>query len=315
MRLVKNTQVVLLAAALVWAAPAAAEPCGDVAQEGYCDGNKRIYCNANELQTEDCAQCCGWDGNNYDCKESCPDTCVEECLEGLGVFGCSLHNTHAWTCYMGDDGCTKREYVKCAENEVCDEAGSHKCVDKSLVNLCGGVPETGKCVSGTFKKCVAGAIQEDDCAGQGKSCVDGLGCSGDCPLECADGEKGCGDNGQAWSCQADPVTNCLVRASKNCGAKLCYEGDCKYKQEIDELEAAKNAEPEPEPDLGAVAEPPPTNNGGCYLGAGLGETIGETAVCTLATLLGFILFLSIARRREPARRRRREGKASQPLQR
>lgn len=289
--------------ALLLLAPlAAAEPCGDVALEGQCNGKTRLYCNADELRIEECAECCGWDGNNFDCLEQCPaeGECIEECLEGTDVFGCSLHNTHEWTCASGADGCTDRNYVKCGPDQICDEAGTHKCRNKSEVNLCGGIPEVGKCDAGVFKKCVAGAIETDDCKAKGQSCVETVGCSADCPFECLDGESGCGGAAEAWSCVADPSTGCFVQASKKCGAKACYEGKCRFQAEIDELEAQKAAEAQD--DLGSVAEPEAavSSDTGCQ--AGYGHPMLEGTLIVLATLMGFILFSRIARRRDPRRR-------------
>lgn len=302
--------------ALLVAGPAGAEPCGDVPLEGRCDGQTRTRCDTAALQTEECAGCCAWDGNSYDCLQDCPPEgeCEDECLGGPEVFGCSQLATHQWRCTVGTDGCTDRVFEKCADGEICDEADTKKCRPVSEVDLCGGVPASGKCQGGVFSKCVAGALEKEDCAADGKSCVDGAGCTGDCPAACADGESGCNDAAQAWICTLDEVTGCFVRAAKNCGAKQCWEGKCLFPAQVEERRAARAAEAGEDASGGdaaaapesEAAAPASSDGGGCVQSRDMAA--GEGAMVTLATLLGFLLFLTIARRQAPGPRRGRDRK-------
>ena len=291
-------RIALLVSGLLLLTPASAlaEPCGDIALEGLCEGSTRLYCNADELRTEDCSEnsrapCCGWTGTKYDCR-SCSETCVEECLNGLNVFGCSLLNTHEWTCVLGDDGCTKRAYVACADGQICDEAGSHKCVDISSINLCGGISETGTCDGNIAKKCVDGQVQETDCAALGQSCLVGS-CTADCPVACVEGQTGCLQSGQQWSCVQDPTTGCLVQAPKNCGAKICHEGQCKYTHEIESPPPVEEAGE----DVAPTVSTPSDSGAGCSIQA-RGADFMETTLALLVTVAGLLFFLHTARRRE-----------------
>ncbi|HIA00345.1 MAG TPA: hypothetical protein EYN66_00250, partial [Myxococcales bacterium] len=248
---------------MLLAGAALAEPCGDVAQEGMCQGNELRYCNAGELQVKQCDECCNWGGNKYKCLKDCPapGECVTECNDP-SVFGCSLQNTHEWTCVTGDDGCVKRIYTLCPSGQICDESTTHKCTDISQVDLCGGVPGDGVCHGAVHKQCVDGQIVATDCAEQGQSCLKS-GCTSDCPVACLSGEMGCNSSSKAWSCVQDPLNGCWTQASKNCGAKTCVEGICEF--------------PPPDegpPDMGPseVVEPPPeddgssgSSSGGCFV--------------------------------------------------
>lgn len=298
---------------LAAAASAYAEPCGDVSFEGKCDGNTRVYCNADELRTEECEQCCGWDGNGFDCLGTCPAAgeCIEECLDGVDVFGCSLLNTHEWTCENGANGCTNRIYVKCGPDQICDEAGSHKCTAISEVDLCGGISEDGKCDGNVAKICVGGQVQTTDCGDTGQSCHSGK-CVADCPIACLAGESGCADNGQAWSCQEDRATGCMVKASKNCGVKVCHEGKCVFASELEaEGEGGDAGSNVAEGAAVVDAGPAPVeeSSGGCTVGR-RAEGLGEMGLIILVTLLGFLLFLTIARRRSGRRGRHGGGQGA-----
>ncbi len=304
--------------ALLFSATASAQECGDVAQEGRCDGTTRVWCNSDVLITEECSECCGWDGNGFDCLDQCPGPgeCIDECLEGTAVFGCSLHNTHEWTCSDGADGCTKRTYVKCGPDEICDEAVSHKCRDKSEVDLCGGVSAEGKCDGLLFKQCVAGEVQVDDCAAKGQTCIDAVGCSADCVVECVAGESGCESEFEAWDCTQDVITGCQIKVFKSCGAKKCYEGRCRTLSEIEELEnadtdtgdddAADTADDATD-ETDEAAPPADSGSDGCAFNGVKGD-LGDMGMTTLATILGLIVFMLLAHRR----RRRRTDQADPP---
>ena len=121
-----------------------------------------------------------------------------------------------------------------------------------------------------------------DCSGASKMLLGGVG------------------EGEAWSCVSDAVTGCLVKASKNCGAKLCYEGKCLFESEIP---AAEPVEPDEDAGSGLTA-PADASSGGCLMSHERGGSIGESTLTILATLLGFILAMMICRRRGQARRSR-----------
>ena len=284
------------------AVPAQAEPCGDVSLEGQCADNVRTYCNADELKTETCESCCGWNGKEFECLDVCPadGECIEECLGGTDVFGCSLMNTHEWTCVIGADGCTDRVYVTCGEGQICDEAVSHKCTPIEQVDLCGGIPASGICSSGVFKKCVNNQVESTDCSANGQTCLVGQGCSSDCSVDCLDGEAGCNPDGKAWICTENPITGCFEKAAKSCGAKVCHEGVCYFLKDV-----PKDDDPTAEPEAVEASDSPTApeeesesaSSGGCvYLGND--HSVGEATLITLVTLLGVVLLLAIARRRE-----------------
>ena len=284
--------------AFLLAAPAQAllpiEPCGDIPGEGICEGNVRKWCNKDQLQTETCAKCCTWAGAQYKCLETCPEpgACVDECLESTDVFGCSLQNTHEWTCEKGADGCIHRIFKKCATGQICDESTTHKCTDLGQVDLCAGISADGLCKGSVFKQCVGGALQTTDCAEAGQACSKG-GCTSSCPIECLEGEQGCNASGQAWSCAENPANGCYIKVAKGCGIKTCIDGECVMPVEESPEPAQVDAGP-----VAAEPAPPPiaTSPGGCLVSPAA-ETIGECSVAILATLLGVLIFLSMARRK------------------
>lgn len=277
---------------------AIAAPCGDVALEGRCDGTTRQYCNAGELQSEECATCCGWDGDRYDCLGSCPEdgSCIEECLEGVDVFGCSLMNTHEWTCSIGAEGCTVRTFVACGEGQICDESSSNACRPVSEVDLCSGISSEGECKGGIFKQCVNGQLVNTDCALLGQECT-AVGCA-DCTNQCKLDEVGCESTGKAWTCVPSAFTGCLERAAKNCsGGKVCYEGKCMYADEIPRIAEPEVSElNEVEPVETPVPEEVAATS--CQTSGFAPDTTRDGFLAVISTILGFLFFMRFARRRD-----------------
>ena len=298
-RKTSTTNLATLFFGLVITSTASAAPCGDVALEGQCNGSVREYCNAGELQSEACEACCGWDGDRYDCIEACPSNgdCIEECLDGVNVFGCSLLNTHEWTCEKGPAGCTVRVFSMCSPGEICDESSTNACRPTSEVDLCSGIGASGECKGSIFKRCIDGQLVSTDCSGQGKACTS-TGCA-NCSDECIAGDTGCESSGKSWDCVPSAVTNCLVRVAKNCsGGKQCFDGRCVYVDDMPQNEA----EPSVIMDAGslnAVADPAAeAATSGCQTSGWAPDTMRDGLLAVMSTLLGFLLFTRIARRRD-----------------
>ncbi len=275
------------------AAHAAAAPCGEVSQEGRCAGKTRTWCHSGVLETETCAACCGFDGGQYKCVDPCPTGCVPECKK-TNEFGCSLQNTHAYTCEADAAGCITRKYVACGETQICDESGTHTCVDKSTVDLCGGVPTDGVCVGTVHKQCVNNQIVTTDCGAASKACATS-GCTSSCPVACLSGEKGCDPDGQAWTCDPNVVNGCYEKVKKKCGLKVCFEGDCVDKaslvEPVVEPVAAEPTVAEPAPSV-----PPAESKSGCLI-SNVDRGFGATALTLGATMLGLLLVGLLSRRR------------------
>jgi hypothetical protein len=272
---------------------AAAEPCGDIAQEGMCVGKELLYCNAGVLQTKECNTCCEWGGNKYKCLEDCAAAgkCVDECLTPE-VYGCSLMNTHEWICATGDDGCVKRLFTQCADGEICDESTTHGCTDISNVDLCGPLRGEGICDGYLHKQCVNKKIVTTDCSELGWSCTKS-GCTADCPMDCLDGDIGCNSASEAWSCIRDPKTHCWTQAAKKCGTKTCIEGICQFPPPD---EGPEDLGPVGAEELEPVQEPDESSGGGCFLSPAKVSS-SEASLLLLSTLLGVLFFLPFVQRK------------------
>gem|GEM_PF-6099122 len=282
----RNPMIIAACLILSWTSCAfASGPCGDVAIEGYCDGGTRVYCNGADVVTEICAACCGWTGQKYNCLELCPapGECVDECND-TGLFGCSLENTHEWTCSEGENGCTVRTFIACEADEICDESSTHKCVIQGSVDVCGVIPTHGICHGTVFKQCVNGQVVQTNCELLGQQCGP-AGCN-DCIDVCEEGSAKCVSGNKAQSCV--DLNGCLQwSGAKNCGIKACVEGQC---VEVvpdtgsDDLGTGEVIEPPPAP------EPAPkASSGGCIMGLSPDGMV-EASLILLATLLGLILF-------------------------
>ena len=273
-------------------------PCGGIALEGQCDGKTREYCSASTLQTEECTDCCGWDGQRYACLTECPapGECIDECLEGPDVFGCSLMNTHEWTCVEDASGCIVREYVACAEGYICDESTTSTCRSASDVDQCSGITSAGECKGTIFKQCVDGQLVSTDCGALGQACGP-TGCS-QCTDECEVGAVGCESVGAAWSCVTSALTGCLERVAKNCsGGKQCWEGECVYelpvRTEAEDTGEAVGVDAESRVDAPIAA----ASDTGCATSGFAPDSMRDGLLAVISTLLGFLLFIRIARRR------------------
>ncbi|HIA01441.1 MAG TPA: hypothetical protein EYN66_05955 [Myxococcales bacterium] len=289
----------LLCIAVLLPSVVMAEPCGDLAQEGMCMGKELRYCNAGELQVKQCPSCCNWGGNKYKCLEDCPANgeCVNECNDP-SVFGCSLMNTHEWTCVIGDDDCVKRIYTVCPDGQICDESTTHKCTDISNVDLCGGVPKAGVCHGSVHKQCINGQIVSKDCAEEGRSCLKS-GCTSDCPVACLSGETGCNSSSKAWSCIQDPVSGCWEKGVKSCGVKTCVDGICIVPTPDEGPDDLGDEGPE---DLGMVESvveesiAPPSRSSGCFVATR--NVSGRDGIfLLLASLLGLLIFVTSVRKK------------------
>ena|GEM_PF-2536501 len=104
------------------------DPCEGIDAKGKCDGNKAIYCDANELKTDTCTdaqECKADDAGNFRCVAKAPvdpDACGDvdkkgSCKEGKAV-------------YCGDDN--KLHTDECTDAQECkaDDAGNFRCVAK-----------------------------------------------------------------------------------------------------------------------------------------------------------------------------------------
>jgi len=262
--------------------------CGDVAIEGYCDGNTRHYCNTAEVVTEECESCCGWNGARYDCLTDCPlpGECVDECND-VSKFGCSLENTHEWTCAVGANGCTTRTYTACGPDQICDESTTHQCAAKTNINVCGPIPSYGICQGNVFKQCVNGEIVQTDCGAQGLQCGPS-GCA-DCVDVCEEGTAKCLAGNKQSSCVT--FNGCFQwSGAKSCGIKTCVDGQCivPAKTPDEGVDAGSTAEVTVEPPPG-VSNNSSSSSGGCIMGLTNAGML-DGSLMLLATILGLILF-------------------------
>jgi len=285
---IRSISAVVGCLALLSAAGEVRSACGDVAIEGYCDGNTRIYCNTADVVSEECEVCCGWNGARYDCLTDCPapGECVDECND-VNLFGCSLENTHEWTCAVAADGCTHYTYVACADDQICDESTTHQCAAKSNVNVCGSIPTHGVCHGNVFKQCVDGQIVQTDCDAQGLQCGPS-GCA-DCVDVCEEGTAKCVSGNKQSSCV--PFNGCFQwSGAKSCGVKTCVDGECIVPSTTTD-DAGSDAGTAVE--MTDVAPPPTTttskSSGGCVMGLTNAGML-EGSLLLLATILGLILF-------------------------
>ena len=111
--------------------PPNSDGCGDVAWEGFCDGDTLWYCDVTgQLHIQACpsAHCCRWVESEaiYTCVP--PNECAGCSIDCKpGEKGCTANLTHRWFCGQGDD-------------DACLEPKIKPCLDGSFCN-----PVTGDC--------------------------------------------------------------------------------------------------------------------------------------------------------------------------
>jgi hypothetical protein len=89
--------------------------------------------------------------------------------EGLGTSGACFSSELALWC---EGRALRRE--PCADGRACgwDEAAAgYRCLDSAADDPCASVSSFGVCERGVARRCDAGALMQDDCAGCGLGCV------------------------------------------------------------------------------------------------------------------------------------------------
>jgi hypothetical protein len=133
--------------------------CGTIDAVGRCSGTRAIWCDANKLQTADCATgTCGWDGSGFRCI-----TTADPC-GGVDAVGTCTGNTARWC----ENGAPKARDCKCAA-EKCgfdNAANGAGCVS----DPCMGIDYLGECQGTIAVWCKNDTLQSLNCATQGKTC-------------------------------------------------------------------------------------------------------------------------------------------------
>ena len=223
------------------------QPCGDVTDDGECDGDTLSKCVAGYLEVTDCtlsAQLCTVDSGSgeADCTEAvspCTDVPAEGLCVGEVLVTCeggALQNTDC-----------AAQALTCAFHEP---TGVYACIE-AVVAACNDVPAEGVCIGDMLALCVDGAVQNIDCAAEGKvcgldaiqganacltpamgcdalppegECADGVlyYCDGGLPasIDCAAFDLECAyDEGQGWY-------DCLESCTGSCEGKACGTDGC-----------------------------------------------------------------------------------------
>jgi hypothetical protein len=228
--------------------PSEEDECGDVSEEGQCNGALLEHCVDGEVETVDCTETDASCGISLEGEAACL-SCDEVndigfCVGEIATF-----------C---EDGVVSS--VDCAaRDQVCARPDAYAtCVDEGTPSNCDAISSAGACNGDELIQCTRGELEFIDCgeSGDGYSCgmhedgyaaclsceeVDATGfCVGDIYSYCEDGEVRTGDCSETGEvCQA-------TDEGFRCG----------------DPEAAPEPEPEPEPDLGdqCAAE---SDCGGC----------------------------------------------------
>ena len=244
----RTTTLAILAAALLWAVPAAADypadcngtqqpsaaDCNGLSYEGCCDDQGRVtWCGQGQLFCIDCPAAnstCGWkEAGIYDCGGEGPDpsnafpiecpNCDPPCAPGEVCQNnqCVTTATCIGICAVDDTpapaGCYCDEV--CFEYEDCCPNICLECPEFAAMEACQGVePQCGDGVCSPGEDC-ATCLQDCPC-GANESCVNGV-CQGGCVPNC-DGMQ-CGADGCGGECGACPP-------NFNCQEGTCVEGPC-----------------------------------------------------------------------------------------
>lgn len=137
-----------------------AADCSSLPAEGRCVGDTAFWCRSDEVQTESCADTCGWDdsADGFRCITG-PDPC-----DGLDSVGTCSGEVARWC----DHGIAKsRDCGGCGETcEVDMSKGGATCAS----DPCDGLDYLGRCDGTVAEWCDGGEFNSYDCAQRGDSC-------------------------------------------------------------------------------------------------------------------------------------------------
>jgi len=146
--------------------------CGDVTEDGECDGDTLKWCDEGALETLDCTtdgMLCGEDPEDaakFACV--CPAECEKDATQ------CLQDGTGREVCKAGDNGCLQWVEEVCAEGFVCEDG---ICVEETTPDP--GTPDTpvfpdmGSPDAGTTDA-TTGDIQGDAASSDGSDCSAGV---------------------------------------------------------------------------------------------------------------------------------------------
>jgi MYXO-CTERM domain-containing protein len=226
--------ILMLALALLWSGPLAAQDCGNVTYEGCCNGNSVKYCMDGVLNEDDCdteGGICGWYDQEqaYWCTEDGGGTPPIQFPKSCGGGGGAVCGNG--TCETGETalGCPS----DCSGGgPVC---GNGTCENGETSGSCPS--DCGSCTP----NCGGKVCGDNGCGGSCGVCSGvGMYCSfdgicknkdGSCTPACTGkvcGADGCG--GSCGSCSNGQTCNgfgqCTTSCTPNCSGKVCGSDGC-----------------------------------------------------------------------------------------
>lgn len=153
-------------------------PCGDVPEEGVCQGDVLKWCEADQIKETDCAadgKQCGADGDQ---KPAC--VCPAACTEG--VAQCLDNPAGRAVCKAGDNGCLQMVEDPCAAGFLCQDG---QCIEEPKPDLGKpdfGIPDLGTPDSGPGADVPADASSGDTSGTGGSKCSMGRTASPSWPI-------------------------------------------------------------------------------------------------------------------------------------
>lgn len=170
--------------------------CGNLTQEGKCDGDVAVWCQNNQVWEHDCApegKKCAYldDYKKYGCKVDCGDVPDEGYCEGTELHSCTESGVAVKECEDFGMGC-----------DFDDDQEKYGCV-----NGCGNIDYYGQCEGDVLSYCSSpygngGTIITVDCAEYGMVCSLENESSG---YDCVDA---CGGVASSGYCDGDKLIYC-----------------------------------------------------------------------------------------------------------
>ncbi|MBO4350575.1 MAG: hypothetical protein J6A01_06505 [Proteobacteria bacterium] len=216
--------------------------CGDVDAKGKCDNNKAIYCDADQLKTDECTkdqECKADKDGNFRCVDKAP----EDPCKGIDAKGKCDGNkaTYCDANVLKTDTCTDAQECKADDN------GNFRCIDKAPEDPCKGIDAKGKCDGNKATYCDANVLKTDTCSEAQECKADDNGnfrCVDKAPADPCEGidAKGKCDGNKAIYCDANQLKTDECSEAQECKANGDGNFRCVDKAEIDPCEKCTSSQ-------------------------------------------------------------------------
>ena len=174
------------------------DPCDGVGYQGYCDGNTAVWCDNNQLVSQDCElqnKICGVDGSgNYRCVDPCDGETITGRCDGNTAVWCERGQVYREDCSLLGKNCSLNGegYYRCIEvredagvvdggeediKDIIDVAdpGNDTTLEDISRDECKGIDYFGRCEDNIAIWCEHGVLRSRDCEACGQKCewIDG----------------------------------------------------------------------------------------------------------------------------------------------